>query len=1488
MLHKISIVLIVIVGMFTAASFASDPGDYLTAGRIQMFDGTMTGLRAAYKTFDNGIKDTNCSDCGVNRELRFFRALSGTIMLMARDDEGSINSLFELAKEFDIEISGESWGPSLSNEIWSVSFPENERKAFEIPFGAPGQKELKEIFDASFLPEIEKIISDLNSIGDSPEDRFKTFLTPSETRVFFGIDPTVSDPDSRFLSPIEMDYGEVLILKGMLTILKAQIQTQAAYDTSVSEDDPVLEKFYGEYLSINKDFLEPYPSLLKVLPTENDPNDGKAILAQARQDFINGIDYYIQAVNYIKSEDTPVGTDPQNDELLHIDPDTSQVLGGFENIMLQMRNSLANDTVETFVYETRKSYNLYSGAELTGELDMFYGPIGNPDYGVLFLSQGAGVPAEWEIDDFSIEGDELYVELYYEGSSIDYSRDLDFADSILFTPISQGDDDTYKCEKLDENLFSKTGTARGWSGHSSTESWSHTLPFKFTFYGVEYDSVYVSTNGFLDFTDSSSSPREWRHKVRIAPYDNYLSTNQDDSHDIYIDSTDSNVVKFRWVADYYGWECNFSVSLFKNGSIRFDYGEGNQGGGQRVGISNGSPDSSFYLGYGEWLQGMLTGTFNEDQSSITDISFEYWGHPRSGNVDGLSAQMSGTGTESIEIDLNPIYGSSNRYPDPVNPRDLLPAFNDLNYPKPGTLNATFGGIIPQMTQGDWQESLDLQPDGLVSIDIVSSGQIVVDGNMTDWGTDQRVFVDLVGDTWNDPSVMSGADIKETYLAYDGDYLCGAINLQGDIGYENYYYDIILSYSPDDDSSLNTIKLSFYIDEDSYSYVLYHMQSDIDGWTRWEYIETTSFEGAIGTNALEFKILKSDLPGHLAGRYLSVNSECWNSDWTVYNGEDNSTLIKIDGTGTISGTINFPGHSGQAIFVQAFTDLDEPEDSIVARTMITEAGTYTLEGVGIGWEGFVRAYTPVFGFENPFELGCFDIETIVPVSLSEPELNNVNLTLSSPVELEDEVPQSGSIDATCREVDWFAFDAVMDGVYTIEVTQNTALYTCMELYDRDAKMVMSRVYYWNAQEINWTCTDSGRYFVRVYEGNFLPFGGTYEIQMTSEIPKPIIGLSETTIPFELSEAGSATVNIDVFNAGHYTLDWTISGHETVSWITFITPVTGSSTSLNDITTIGLTVDSTSLSFGQYNVELTFTAEDEVDPVALPVSLSFYNRFDLNHDTYVNLSDFAVMSAAWGTSQGDANYNSICELSGDTTINVEDLTIFAQHWLQEQETARSIPIAHWTLDDNAASTAVIDSSFNANNGVASANTNTFSDVSGKVGGCLDLSGTEYIEVSDHSALSFGDDVSDSPFSVSCWVCYNGDSGVQTVISKDGPSGREWNLLFVSNRLWMYLMDDNGGYIYSSTDTVSAGWHFVVATYDGTDSEGLEIYLDGQGADIISSMSGNYVAMSDSNTNVLIGASFDASGVPVRWFQDKLDDIAIYNKELSASEVETLFND
>lgn len=54
-------------------------------------------------------------------------------------------------------------------------------------------------------------------------------------------------------------------------------------------------------------------------------------------------------------------------------------------------------------------------------------------------------------------------------------------------------------------------------------------------------------------------------------------------------------------------------------------------------------------------------------------------------------------------------------------------------------------------------------------------------------------------------------------------------------------------------------------------------------------------------------------------------------------------------------------------------------------------------------------------------------------------------------------------------------------------------------------------------------------------------------------------------------------------------------------------------------------------------------------------------DLDNSGRVNLVDFVIMSRSWLANVGDANYNSICELSGDTTVNTPDLTVLAENWL-----------------------------------------------------------------------------------------------------------------------------------------------------------------------------------------------------------------------------------
>jgi hypothetical protein len=54
-------------------------------------------------------------------------------------------------------------------------------------------------------------------------------------------------------------------------------------------------------------------------------------------------------------------------------------------------------------------------------------------------------------------------------------------------------------------------------------------------------------------------------------------------------------------------------------------------------------------------------------------------------------------------------------------------------------------------------------------------------------------------------------------------------------------------------------------------------------------------------------------------------------------------------------------------------------------------------------------------------------------------------------------------------------------------------------------------------------------------------------------------------------------------------------------------------------------------------------------------------DLNNDCHVNMYDFAILAAAWLTSPGDANYNSVAELTGDDIIDTADLAALARRWL-----------------------------------------------------------------------------------------------------------------------------------------------------------------------------------------------------------------------------------
>ena len=176
--------LTVLIAALTQTATARQAEDYLAEGRSYLFDGTVNGLQLAYDTFDEGVKDPQCEG---NDQLRFFRAVSGTIMLVMEDDGGRASSVWELARQYGARLSLNYWGPLLEDDF-SIAIVHNERGVYEIPDQAPDLIELGRLMDESFIPRIDQIMADLDSITDAPGERFRDYIEPEERRVVFSGD----------------------------------------------------------------------------------------------------------------------------------------------------------------------------------------------------------------------------------------------------------------------------------------------------------------------------------------------------------------------------------------------------------------------------------------------------------------------------------------------------------------------------------------------------------------------------------------------------------------------------------------------------------------------------------------------------------------------------------------------------------------------------------------------------------------------------------------------------------------------------------------------------------------------------------------------------------------------------------------------------------------------------------------------------------------------------------------------------------------------------------------------------------------------------------------------------------------------------------------------------------------------------------------------------------------------------------------------------
>lgn len=207
----------------------------------------------------------------------------------------------------------------------------------------------------------------------------------------------------------------------------------------------------------------------------------------------------------------------------------------------------------------------------------------------------------------------------------------------------------------------------------------------------------------------------------------------------------------------------------------------------------------------------------------------------------------------------------------------------------------------------------------------------------------------------------------------------------------------------------------------------------------------------------------------------------------------------------------------------------------------------------------------------------------------------------------------------------------------------------------------------------------------------------------------------------------------------------------------------------------------------------------------------------------------------------------------------------------------------LHMNEASGAIVDTSGEGNNGTYNG---ALYSQTGKLNTAIGFDGSnDYINHGNILDFERTDN-----FSIGAWIKTTKSSPTYAgvIISKmQAPDHKGWLLDIFNGQIRFILEHSYPGYNISAKTTLTSfndgNWHCVVVTYDGSSSQsGMNIYVDGIEASV--SRSGGSVGGTTQNSgDTLVGHRDDVSN---HLYQGKIDELAVWNRTLSADEVFNIY--
>lgn len=204
-----------------------------------------------------------------------------------------------------------------------------------------------------------------------------------------------------------------------------------------------------------------------------------------------------------------------------------------------------------------------------------------------------------------------------------------------------------------------------------------------------------------------------------------------------------------------------------------------------------------------------------------------------------------------------------------------------------------------------------------------------------------------------------------------------------------------------------------------------------------------------------------------------------------------------------------------------------------------------------------------------------------------------------------------------------------------------------------------------------------------------------------------------------------------------------------------------------------------------------------------------------------------------------------------------------------------VGYWHFDEGASSTAY-DASGSGNTGTIQGSPTWASGASCEAGGCLTLNGSnQYLSMGATSSLDLAGKVS-----VTAWIHPNSTARQLVVALGDGDDYTNNYQMFIDTGAFFTVGEGaSAAYATKSGSIASGNWYYLAGTFDGTTAK---IYINGilEGQDTFS-------GTRQSGGSFRVGMRAP-SGVPEWYFNGAIDEVRVYNRVLSATEIADQYND